>query len=141
MNREKDPKEGKSKLLRCAAISGGLGFALTMLLLFLVAVLTVSGVIPANMKDEYVICSVIIGAIISGARCAKVMGSGVITAGLAAAGACLIFVLAGSIFTVKPAGNEALTLKIIIASLAGGCFGGATRLYRKTKKSKIRKRI
>ena len=69
------------------------------------------------------------------------MGRGVITAGVATAGVYIAIVLIGTIFTVKPIDNGVLTLKIIIAALAGGCFGGTLKLYRKTKKSNVRKRI
>lgn len=141
MNKEKQKTEGRKELLRCAGINGAIGFIITMLLLFVLAVLIVTGTIPADMWDEYVICSVIIGALIGGRRCAKKMESGVVTAGAAAALGYMILVLAGTVFTAKSPENGTLTMKILIAAPAGGCFGGATKLYRRTKKSKIRRKI
>ncbi len=141
MTSTKEKKAGASGLIKTAAKSAVLGIVITVLLLLGISALAVAGIISLDMSDEYVICSVIIGSAVSGATCAKKMGRGVITAGLTAAGVYLVVILIGSIFTVKPANEGTIIIKIIIASMSGGCFGGVLRLYRKTKKSKIRKRI
>lgn len=141
MIKENKQKQGSGVLLKTAAKNALGAIVLTAILLALVTVLIISGVLPSDMADEFVICSVIISTAIAAMRCAKKMGSGVITAGLAVSGIYLAVILAVTIFTPKLVGEGALTLKIIIAAAAGGAFGGATRLYKRTKKSKIRKRI
>lgn len=139
MKTTKAKKDAKEGLVKCAAKSALVGIIVTAALLFAVSWLTVAGMLPGDMSDEYIICAVIIGSAISGFICAKKMGGGVIIAGLTAAAFYLVVVLIGTIFTAKPAEEGILTLKICIAALAGGCFGGTLRLYRRTKKSRFRK--
>lgn len=135
----KDKKESKRHLLILAVKCGIVGMVVSALVLLLVAALMVNGILPQSLMDELVICSVVIGSAAGGTICAKKRGGGVITAGLAAAGVYLTIILIGTIFTAKSVEEGTLTLKIIVAALAGGCFGGALRLYRRTKKSKYRK--
>ena len=141
MKKTGEKKQGGTGLLQTALKSAVLGVLLTLLLLLGVAALIISRTVSPDMSDEFVVCCVLLGATLSGAHCAKLRGGGVITAGLTAAAIYLAIILMVSVFTVKSEAEGPLTVKIILASVAGGCFGGVLRLYRKTKKSKIRKRI
>lgn len=141
MKKTREKKQAGSSLFGAAGKSAIFGFLLTLILLLGEAALIVSGIVSTEMADEFVICCVLIGATFSGAHCAKIRSGGVITAGMTAAGIFLALILAVSVFTAKNLFEGSLTVKIIIASTAGGCFGGVLRLYRKTKKSKMRKKI
>ncbi len=137
----KDGRKVKSGLIMSAAKSAIFGIVITMILLLGISALIIAGVLTMDMADEYVICSVIIGSAIAGWLCAKKMDGGVIKAGLTTAGMYLVIILIGTIFTQKSGEDGSIVLKVIIATISGGCFGGVLRLYRKTKKSKIRKKI
>lgn len=141
MKKTKEKEQGGGGLMKAAVKSAVLGILLTLLLILGVAALTMSGTISPDMSDEFIICSVLLGATLSGAHCAKLRGSGVITAGMTAAAVYLAIILLGTIFFAKNENEGSLTLKIVLATAAGGCFGGVLRLYRKTKKSKIRRKI
>jgi putative membrane protein (TIGR04086 family) len=133
--------QSKKSLLKRAGLSAATGLVITALVLLVVALLASAGILPADMAEEYVLCAVIIGTTFSGVICAKKTGGAVLVAGLLSAACFLIVVLLGTLFVGGGSGNGALTLKIILAAVVGGCFGGTLRLYRKTKKAKIRKRI
>lgn len=124
-----------------AAKSAAVGLAATLLLLFGLAAAICSGLVSQDMEDEFLVCCVLVGSALAGLICAKKRGGGVVTAGLSASAAYLLVVLAGSVFTSGEAESGSLILKIIIASASGGVFGGVLCLYKKTKKSKLRKKI
>lgn len=129
------------RLLLTAAKSAAVGLGVSVILLLAVAGGIVSGAIAQDMGDEFVICCVLIGSALAGFICAKKRGGGVVTAGITASAIYLLVILFGSIFTAGEAENGTIILKIIIASASGGAFGGVLCLYKKTKKSKLRKKI
>jgi putative membrane protein (TIGR04086 family) len=133
--------QSKKNLLKRAGISAAIGLVVTALVLFVVALLASAGLLPAEMAEEYVLCTVIIGTAVGGAICAKKTGGAVLVAGLLSSACYLIAVLFGTLFVGGGSQNGALILKIILSAVVGGCFGGTLRLYRKPKKSKIRRRI
>lgn len=127
-------------LIRHSAVGAILGMLMTMLIALGFSVAMVSEVLPVSMSDSFVIVSVIFGTTISGIYCAKRQGRGVITAGLAAAGIYVILVLLGTLLFMKKGDDPSLTLKVIIASVAGGVFGGTLKLRKKNKNSRLREK-
>ena len=89
-------------------------------------------------NDEYVILCTIAGSTFSGAMCARGRQGGVLVAGFAAA-AYVLLLSVGSLFVPADANSGSILLKNIIAATVGGVFGGTLRLYRKNKKSKLRR--
>ncbi|NLV86960.1 MAG: hypothetical protein GX025_07060 [Clostridiales bacterium] len=83
--------------------------------------------------------SVIIGSAAGGLYCAGKQGGGVVTAGAASAGSYILLVLLISLMIAKSGERESMILKVMIATVAGGTFGGVLRLNRKKKKSRLRK--
>jgi len=123
------------KSLVCAIM----GLALTAILLLGFSLMMLKGAGLQNMAGEYVILSVIIGATFAGLRCAKKRDTGVVTAGFITAVCFILLLLIGSIFTPNSPAGEGILLKNMVAALCGGCFGGTLALYRKNKKSKLRR--
>ena len=140
MNRTKEAPMKMKESFRYAAIGGGIGLLVTMVLLIGISTLVVSGVIGMELSDALVICAALAGAAVGGNYSAKRMGRGVVVGGLAAAGVYVAVLVIASIFTANSSSENGLTLKIIIAALCGGAFGGVVRLYRRDKKSKARRR-
>lgn len=129
-------------LLKHSSVSAVLGMLTTLLIIFGISVLMLTGALPQTMCDSFIIVSVLLGATISGVYCAGKQGRGVITAGVVASIAYIVLLLFVTFISMKSgdnAENAALTLKEIIAAVAGGCFGGVLRLYKKGKKSRLRK--
>ena len=140
MNRTKEASVKMSESFKCAAIGGGIGLLVTMVLLLGISALVVTGIIGMELSDALVICTALAGAAVGGSYSAKRMGRGVVIGGLAAAGVYVGVVIIGTIFTANSNPENDLILKIIIAALCGGAFGGVVRLYRRDKKSKARRR-
>lgn len=131
---------GGLNLIRHAAVGALIGMLVTLLVMLLGSMAMTSKLLPTSIRDLLVLASVIIGTMIGGIYCAKKQGRGVITAGLVTAVVYIILLLLGTMLCVKKGGESSLTLKIIIAAVAGGCFGGVLRLGRKTTKSRLRKK-
>ena len=136
-------KENDSKgLIRHSIVGAVLGMLMTLLILFGISILMMTGTLSGAMCDSFIIVSVLLGTTISGVYCAGKQGRGVITAGLLSAVAYIILLLLGTLMFMKNGNNvesASITLKEIIAAVAGGCFGGVLRLYKKGKKSRLRK--
>lgn len=139
---QKDGNAGGKSLLLDSSVGAVLGMIMTILLIFGVSVLLVSGTVPETMQDSFIIVSVILGSALSGFYCAGKQGSGVITAGVLSAAAYVILLLIGTMMFKsggKSGSETVLTIREIIASVAGGCFGGVLRLHKKSRKSRLRR--
>jgi NhaP-type Na+/H+ or K+/H+ antiporter len=79
------------------------------------------------------------GAAAGGARCAAKQGGGVVTDGLAASGVYVLLALFGTLAFRKSGAEDVLTVRVIIAAVAGGCFGAVLKLNRKKKKSRLKR--
>lgn len=132
-------KKGEDRLAYVSAKGAAAGLLTTLLLMLAVAWGMASGAVSRNMTDDLIVCCVVAGTTLGGWLCAKKQDRGVVTAGLCASGMYLIPVLVASIFVQGSSSEEGITMKIIIAALLGGAFGGVLRLYKKTKKPKVRR--
>lgn len=130
---------GESPLWKDAARGAAAGFAATLLLLFIFSVLLAKGKAPADLLDDFVIVSVLLGTALGAFLCAGKRGGGVVTAGtLTALSYILLLLFLTLLFRQEDSGPQ-MIVKEMIASVAGGCFGGVLRLRRKTPKSHLRK--
>lgn len=139
--RKKTIQTGKRGLLTNAAKGAALGFGVSLVLLLVVAALMLGGLFSEALADSLVLVCVLVGATAGGLRCAGKQGGGVVVAGLCAAGFYVLFVLMGTLLFKKTGAEEMLTMRVLIASVAGGCFGGVLKLNRKRKKSRLRRRV
>ncbi len=136
---------GKRGLLVNAVRGAAVGFGVSLVLLLAVAALMLGGLFSEALADNLILVCVLVGATLGGLYCAGKQGGGVVVAGLCAAGFYVLFILLGTLLfkrtDVKGGAEEMLTAKVLIASVAGGCFGGVLKLNRKRKKSKLRRRV
>lgn len=123
------------KSLICAFM----GLVLSIILLLGFSVMMTKGAGSQDMASEYVIVSVIIGSAFAGVRCARKRNTGVLIAGFLTAICFILLLLIGSVFAPHSVAGEGILLKNMVAALCGGCFGGTLSLYRKNKKSKLRR--
>lgn len=135
-----DDRGGEKQLGKNAALGAATGMAGTLLLLLLFAALFAGGKLPAGMLDEFVVLSVLLGTALGAFICAGRQGGGVITAGTVTALAYILLLLICTLLFRKGGSGPQIILKEMIASVAGGCFGGVLRLHKKTAKSRLRKR-
>lgn len=142
--RKKTIQTGKSGLAVNAAKGAALGFGVSLVLLLVVAALLLGGLFSEALADSLILVCVLVGATVGGLYCAGKQGGGVVVAGLCAAGFYVLFILLGTLLfkrtDIKGGPQELLTVKVLIASVAGGCFGGVLKLNRKRKKSKLRRK-
>lgn len=131
---------GERKLTRDAAIGAVIALATTLVLLFVFSVLLAKGAMPAAMLDDLVVVSVLLGAAAGALWCAGKRDSGVVTAGAVTALAYIVLLLVCTLFFRGSEGGPQMIVKEMIASVAGGCFGGVLRLRKKATKSRLRKR-
>jgi hypothetical protein len=95
--------------------------------------------LSASLKDVAVLVSVLAGTAVGGVYCASRQGGGVITDGLAASGVYAVLVFLGTLVLRKGGTEGALTVRILIAAVAGGCFGGVLKLNRKKQKRRLKR--
>lgn len=133
-------KSARVSVVKKALLSALAGLAATMALLLGVSMLLSAGAGSMELSGEYVIVATIFGAALAGFVCAAGEKSGVLLRGLMAAVAFVVLLLLCSTFVPAGEGEGSILLKNILAAVAGGAFGGTLRLYRKTKKAKIRRR-
>lgn len=123
------------KSLVCAV----LGLLVTMLLVLGFSILMSTGAGLLQLESQYIIVSVLIGSIIAGHRCTKNKNRGVVTAGFLTGVCYALLLLIVAIFIPKGDHENSILLKNIIAAICGASFGGTLRLYKKSKKSKLRR--
>ena len=136
---KKESDADVKRLIKHSMLGAIIGMLVTMAALLIFASLMLTGVLPETLRDSFILVTVILGATLSGVLCAGRQGRGVITAGLSSAAAYVVLVLLGTMLFKKNSDEIALTLRIIIAAVAGGCFGGVLKLHRKKKKSRLRR--
>ena len=137
-NKKESGVDGKT-LIKHSVAGAIIGMLITMAAILIFAALMLAGVLPETLRDSLILVSVIVGATVGGVFCAGRQGGGVVVAGLSSAAAYVLLVLLGTMLFKKNSDEIALTLRIIIAALAGGCFGGVLKLHRKRKKSRLRR--
>lgn len=139
---EKNEKYGLSgtELIIKALFCSALGLLVTMLLIFGFSILMSTGAGLLQLESQYIIVSVIIGSIIAGNKCTKNISRGVVTAGFLAGVCYALLLLIVAIIIPKGDYENSILLKNIIAAVCGASFGGTLRLYKKNKKSKLRRR-
>lgn len=136
---KKEGGTGKKVLLKNAVKGAVFGMIVTAVLIFVFSVLILKGTMPETLSDTCILISVLLGAILSGRYCAGKQGGGVVIAGLTAAAVYVVLVLLGTMLFNKSGVDGTLMLRVLIAAVAGGCFGGVLKLHRKGKKSKLRR--
>lgn len=139
MDNNGDIRLGKMEFLAKALICAAIGLLITMLLLLGFSILMSAGAGLIQLEDQYVIISVVIGAAFSGALCVRKKERGVLIAGFLTGVCYILMMLIGALLIPKSGNEGGILLKNTIAALCGGCFGGTLHLYRRNKKSKLRR--
>lgn len=139
MKKRKDTKEVKTGLLRHAAVGAVIGLAVTLLLILVFSLTVSTGLVSQSLQDSLVVFCVVIGTAAGGLYCAGKQGGGVVTAGMLSAVGYIALVLIVTMLVAGRDGQEGILMKVIIAAVAGGTFGGVLRLNRKNQKSRLRK--
>ena len=138
MRRSERNRGRNSSVIGSGASSALMGYLLTMILLYIMAVLIYAGILDEGLAEEMVLGSAFIGATVSAMISAKRWGSGVITSGLVAGAIFCCMAIVTSIGISGGEGMGIMTLKMVICSLAGGAFGGAMCLNTKRNKKSRR---
>ncbi len=132
--------QGGFKLLIKYGLEGvALSMVLTLALLFIVALAVSTGAASEKLADSLMITALILATTAGGVYCASKRGEGVITAGAVCSGLYIIAAIFLGMLLPKQGQDGGMLLRVIIASVAGGTFGGVLKLNRKNKKSRLRK--
>jgi putative membrane protein (TIGR04086 family) len=131
---------GEGMLAQEATRGAAFAMAVTLALLLLFSALLAKGKAPAALLDDFVLLSVLLGCSCGAYRCAGKQQGGVVTAGVVTALAYIALLLLCTLFFRSEGGGPQMIVREMIASVAGGCFGGVLRLHKKTQKSRLRKR-
>ena len=131
---------GEGMLAQEATRGAAFAMAVTLALLLLFSALLAKGKAPAALLDDFVLLSVLLGCACGAYRCAGKQQGGVVTAGVVTALAYIALLLLCTLFFRSEGGGPQMIVREMIASVAGGCFGGVLRLHKKTQKSRLRKR-
>lgn len=140
MKKRQSKQKGKDELLINALRATVLSAVLTLVLLLAVAALVSAGKVSEKLAEALILTAVIAATSIGGIYCASKQGGGVITAGAVSS---LIYICAAILIGMMLPGRGeegGMLLRVIIASVAGGTFGGVLKLKRGSKKSRLRKR-
>lgn len=140
MNKRGSKTKGKEELIKNALKSGVLSLGITMVLLLFLSLGVSSGAVSAKLSDSLMIAVVIMATTVGGIFCASRQGGGVITAGALSSVMYMAAMVMLSMLLPKLGDEGGLLLRVLIAAVAGGTFGGVLKLNRKSKKSKLRKR-
>ena len=133
-------ERGERPLWQEAAVGALFGLAATLILLLVFSALLAKGTIPAAMLDDFVIVSVLIGTALGALICAGKREGGVVTAGALTSLAYILLLIFLTLMFRRNGNGPQMIVREMIASVAGGCFGGVLRLHKKTPKSRVRKR-
>ncbi|MGI6025896.1 MAG: TIGR04086 family membrane protein [Candidatus Scatomorpha sp.] len=117
-----------------------LGAVAAAALLYLTAVLLERQILPYSLSGDFVIACLFLGSTAGGAAAAKRRGSAPLPSGLIAGAAIAAAVVIVSLMAQGEGAVSADCLRHVIASVAGGAFGGALCLNRGGGKRKKRSR-
>jgi ABC-type transport system involved in cytochrome c biogenesis permease subunit len=129
----KEEKTGiRPQLLNSAAASVFFGIPVTLLILFLAAILLSADKLPAGLSDELTAAAALIGAAAAGARAAR-QGRGVLSCGLFSS--LIYLAILFFIAALVPGGSFAggITPLIAVIVLIGGILGALLRSGKKSK--------
>lgn len=124
-------------------VSGPLfGCVIIIILMYVVSLLVEGGTLPCGILDYMVIACVFLGSIVAGVTSAIQRGRGVIETGMAAGGIIFIAILLATLVIPNGKFIPIMLLKLSIAAIAGGAFGGSVCAKRSgsTKKRSRRRR-
>ncbi len=130
-------RKGKQRSrLRWYIFGPVLGAVVTIVLLYLTAMLLERQILPYSLAREFVIACLFLGSAAGGAAAAKRRGSAALPSGLAAGAAIAAAVVILSLMVQGEGAVSANCLRNVIAAVAGGAFGGALCLDRGRGKRK-----
>lgn len=121
-----------------AGIGGLIAFIVSVILLFLCAVLISSGKIGEAMRDNAVMVSTFIGSSAGAVVGAKRYGKSVMPVGSCSGAVFLAILLLLTALGGEGASFGVMTIKLGICCIVGGLFGGVLCLGRKKQKRKRR---
>lgn len=133
-------KGKKRSRLRWYVFGPALGAVAAAALLYLTAVLLERQILPYSLSGDFVIACLFLGSTAGGAAAAKRRGSAPLPSGLIAGAAIAAAVVIVSLMAQGEGAVSADCLRHVIASVAGGAFGGALCLNRGAGKRKKRAR-
>lgn len=133
-------KGKKRSRLRWYVFGPALGAVAAAALLYLTAVLLERQILPYSLSGDFVIACLFLGSTAGGAAAAKRRGSAPLPSGLIAGAAIAAAVVIVSLMAQGEGAVSADCLRHVIASVAGGAFGGALCLNRGGGKRKKRAR-
>lgn len=101
------------------------GFCVCVVLMLGTSLLVESGTLPSGVLEYLVIACVFLACVVAGMVSAIRRGRGALEAGIASGGILFLVILIATL--VAPGGKimSPMLLKLAIASIAGGAFGGA----------------
>lgn len=138
---KRDNSKALTKNLFTSCVLGAFaGIILTILLLYLFALLIEREAIPMALGNEAVLVSAFLGATAGSVFAVRRQGRGVMQTGLITGTSYLIIVLLISALHPNGVVLSAMTLKILICSLTGGAFGGALCLNRRRRNRPAKRR-
>ena len=122
---ENERKKRRGTKLRWYISGPLLGVGVCVVMMLVTALLVESGTLPPGVLEYLVIACVFIATTAAGIASAIRRGRGALETGVAAGGIMLLIILLATL--IAPGGKimSPMFLKLAIASIAGGAFGGA----------------
>lgn len=127
------------RLVKKAALGTAVGMLVTLALIFVLSLLTAAGTIGEKLAGRLTLAAALTGSAAAGALTADAEEGGVVKAGLIGGVMYLLILTAILVFMPEEGEKGQAYGRIIIASIAGGTFGGVLRIGKKRKKSKLRR--
>ncbi|MCL2342672.1 MAG: TIGR04086 family membrane protein [Firmicutes bacterium] len=134
MRKSEAGKDGVRSLLISAAIGGLIAAGLTLLLLFLCAVLIAAEILPMGAKSAVILVSAFLSVTAGAAVSAKRLGRSPLPAGLSGALCFFLLILLVTALRGDSVFTGSITLELAVCALAGGAFGGLLGTRQKRRK-------
>ena len=141
MRKQEEEKGGVSSLLISAAIGGLFATVLTLILLFLCAILIASEILPMGARSAVVIISAFLSVTVGAAVSAKRLRRSPLPAGLCGALCFFLLILLITALRGDSVFAGAMTLQLAACSLAGGALGGLLGARRKHRKKSAKHQV
>lgn len=141
MRKQEEEKGRVSGLIISAAIGGLFATVLTLVLLFLCAILIAAEILPMGMSNTVILIAAFLSSTAGAAVSAKRLGKSPLPAGICGALCFFVLILLITALRRDTAVTGAMTLELAVCALAGGVFGGLLGAHKRKRRKGTKRQV
>ncbi len=132
--REESTKRKTNKASACIAVGGGIGMAVSLLLMLILSAFVAGGKLPESLMKDLVVAASFVGAMVGGVIAVAKRGASPLPTGAGTGILMLFVIIVLSLFSGSGYPFHSMTIVVAVALIFGGAFGGVLVSGRKKRR-------